>query len=42
VSNSTRIGGFVELAKGVATGSSPNVNKLRHISEAEVKQWKSQ
>ncbi|KAF1916369.1 hypothetical protein BDU57DRAFT_516446 [Ampelomyces quisqualis] len=42
VSNSTRIGGFVELAKGVATGSPPNVNKLRHISEAEVKQWKSQ
>lgn len=42
VSNRTQIGGFVELAKGVATGSSPSVNKLRHISEAEVQQWKSQ
>ncbi|KAH7410369.1 bli-3 protein [Phaeosphaeria sp. MPI-PUGE-AT-0046c] len=42
VSNRTQIGGLVELAKGVATGQSPNVNKLRHISEAEVKQWKSQ
>jgi hypothetical protein len=42
VSNRTQIGGLVELAKGVATGSSPNVNKLRHISEAEIQQWKSQ
>jgi general stress protein 26 len=42
VSKRTTVGGFVELAKGVATGESPNVNKLRHISEAEVKQWKSQ
>lgn len=42
VSNRTQIGGFVELAKGVATGQSPNVNKLRQISEAEIKQWKSQ
>jgi len=42
VSNATRIGGWVELAKGVATGSAPNVNKLRHISEKEVKEWKAQ
>lgn len=42
VSNRTQIGGFVELAKGVATGSSPSVNKLRHLSEAEIQQWKSQ
>jgi hypothetical protein len=41
VSKRTQIGGFIELAKGVATGSSPNVNKLRHLSEAEVQQWKS-
>jgi general stress protein 26 len=40
--NRTQIGGFIELAKGVATGSSPHVNKLRHLSEAEVQQWKSQ
>ncbi|KAF2687891.1 hypothetical protein K458DRAFT_385461 [Lentithecium fluviatile CBS 122367] len=42
VSKRTAIGGFVELAKGVASGEAPSVNKLRHISEAEVKQWKSQ
>lgn len=42
VSKKTQIGGLVELAKGVATGSSPNVNKLRQISEAEIQQWKSQ
>ncbi|KAH3919900.1 hypothetical protein HBI56_032430 [Parastagonospora nodorum] len=41
-SKKTQIGGFIELAKGVATGESPSVNKLRHISEAEVQQWKSQ
>jgi hypothetical protein len=32
----------VELAKGVVTGSSPNVNKLRYLNESEIKQWKSQ
>lgn len=42
VSKKTQIGGFIELAKGIATGESPNVNKLRRISEAEVQQWKSQ
>ncbi|KAH8724402.1 hypothetical protein GQ44DRAFT_618095 [Phaeosphaeriaceae sp. PMI808] len=42
VSNSTQIGGLVELAKGVATGQPPNINKLRQISEAEIQQWKSQ
>lgn len=42
ISRRTVIGGFVELAKGVATGETPSVNKLRHISEAEIKQWKSQ
>jgi hypothetical protein len=41
-SKRTTIGGFVELAKGVATGESPSVNKLRHIDEAEIKQWKGQ
>lgn len=42
VSNRTQLGSFVELAKGVATGESPSVNKLRHLSESEIKQWKSQ
>ncbi|KAH7080681.1 hypothetical protein FB567DRAFT_531490 [Paraphoma chrysanthemicola] len=42
VSNRTQLGGFVELAKGVATGQSPSVNKLRQISESEIQQWKAQ
>ena len=42
ISNRTQLGGFIELAKGVATGQSPNVNKLRHLSESEIQQWKSQ
>ncbi|CAI6334632.1 unnamed protein product [Periconia digitata] len=42
VSKRTAIGGFVELAKGVASGEAPSINKLRHITEAEVKQWAGQ
>ncbi|KAL6707844.1 hypothetical protein ACN47E_003744 [Coniothyrium glycines] len=42
VSKRTRVGGLIELAKGIATGEAPSVNKLRQISEAEIKQWKSQ
>jgi hypothetical protein len=42
VSNSTTLGSFVELAKGVATGQPPNVNKLRELTEAEISQWKGQ
>ena len=42
ISKRTAVGGFVELAKGIATGEAPNVNKLRHIDEAEISQWKSQ
>lgn len=34
------VGGFVEFAKGVATGSSPQVNKLRRIEEDELKKWR--
>lgn len=36
------IGSAIELAKGIASGEAPAVNKLRHISEEEVKQWKAQ
>ncbi|RAR09096.1 bli-3 protein [Stemphylium lycopersici] len=42
VSKKTQIGGFVELAKGIATGDSPSINKLRQISEAEIQQYRSQ
>jgi general stress protein 26 len=38
----TILGGAVELAKGVVTGESPSVNKLRHLSEEEVQQWRAQ
>jgi len=41
ISKRTMIGGLVEVAKGVATGESPSVNKLRHLDEAEVAQWRS-
>lgn len=41
ISKRTMIGGVVELAKGIATGEAPSVNKIRHISEDEVKEWKS-
>jgi general stress protein 26 len=40
ISKRTTVGGLVELAKGVATGEAPDVNKLRHLSEAEVQQCK--
>jgi len=42
LSSRTMIGGAIEFAKGVATGSAPGVNKLRQISEAEVQQWRGQ
>ena len=42
VSNSTTLGSFVELAKGVASGQPPKVNKLRELTESEIQQWKSQ
>ncbi|KAF1361750.1 hypothetical protein EJ07DRAFT_109743 [Lizonia empirigonia] len=42
VSRRTAVGGLVELAKGIATGEAPSVNKLRHLDESEISQWKSQ
>jgi general stress protein 26 len=42
VSKKTQVGGFVELAKGIATGNSPNVNKLRHLSEEEISSYRAQ
>ena len=41
VSRKTAIGSAVEMAKGVATGSAPAVNKLREISEQEIETWRS-
>jgi general stress protein 26 len=41
VSKRTVAGAMVELAKGVATGQAPSVNKLRYLSEEELQQWRS-
>ncbi|EOD43542.1 hypothetical protein GTA08_BOTSDO10812 [Neofusicoccum parvum] len=41
VSNKTTVGQFVDFAKGVATGETPAINKLRKLSEAEVQQWRA-
>lgn len=39
ISNRTAVGGLLELARGVATGEAPSVNKLRYLDEAELAQW---
>lgn len=36
----TKAGGFVELAKGVVTGSAPKVNKLREVTQQDVATWR--
>jgi len=43
VSKRTSVGGFVEFAKGVASGSTPDVTKLRYLDEKELEQceWSS-
>ncbi|GAM82020.1 hypothetical protein ANO11243_000006 [Dothideomycetidae sp. 11243] len=41
ISNRTAVGSMVEVAKGVVTGDAAQVNKLRHIEEAELQQWRS-
>lgn len=38
ISNRTAVGSLVEVAKGAITGEAAQVNKLRHISEAEIQQ----
>ncbi|KAF2671056.1 hypothetical protein BT63DRAFT_385530 [Microthyrium microscopicum] len=35
------IGSAVEFAKGVAAGNPPQLNKLRHLDEEEINQWRS-
>ncbi|KAF2151151.1 bli-3 protein [Myriangium duriaei CBS 260.36] len=41
ISRRTAIGGMVEVAKGIVTGEAPSVNKLRHLDESELQQWRS-
>jgi len=40
-SRRTAIGGAVEVAKSFVTGETAQVNKLRHINEQEIQQWRS-
>jgi len=40
-SGKTALGSAIELAKGVVTGEAPAVNKLRHLSEEELKSVRS-
>ncbi|OQN97003.1 hypothetical protein B0A48_16977 [Cryoendolithus antarcticus] len=37
----TMVGQAIEVAKGMVTGQTANVNKLRHIEESELQQWRS-
>lgn len=41
VSRKNFITSTIEVAKGIVTGESPAVNKLRHLEEAELQQCKS-
>jgi len=41
VSRSTQIGSTIEVVKGMVTGQAPQVNKLRHLDESELQQWRS-
>nr|OQO30599.1 hypothetical protein B0A51_03539 [Rachicladosporium sp. CCFEE 5018] len=40
-SGATMVGQAIEVAKGMVTGQTANVNKLRHIEESELQQWRS-
>ncbi|TID22231.1 U3 small nucleolar RNA-associated protein 22 [Venturia nashicola] len=42
ISNRTAVGSLIEVAKGTITGEAAQVNKLRHISESEIQQWRAQ
>jgi general stress protein 26 len=42
VSRRTQLGGMVEVVKGIATGEAASVNKLRHLSEKEIQQYRAQ
>jgi len=41
ISNRTALGSLAQVAKGVVTGEAPQVNKLRHLEESEIQQWRS-
>jgi len=41
ISRRSIVGDVVELVKSYSSGDAPAVNKLRHISEQELSQWRS-
>lgn len=41
ISKKTMVGSAIEVAKGALTGEAASVNKLRHLSEGELQQWRS-
>jgi len=41
ISQRTAIGSAIEVAKGAVTGEAANVNKLRHLSESDLQQWRA-
>ncbi|CZT14486.1 probable blue-light-inducible Bli-3 protein [Ramularia collo-cygni] len=41
ISRKNFISSAIEVAKGAVTGESPQVNKLRHLEESELQQWRS-
>jgi len=40
ISATNIVGRGIEVAKGMATGSAPNVNRLRELTEEELKEWR--
>jgi general stress protein 26 len=42
IARSNMISRGIEIAQGVVTGNAPQINKLRHITEQETSQWRSQ
>lgn len=40
-SRKTLIGSAIDVAKGAITGEAPAINKLRHLDESELQQWRS-
>ncbi|KAL8914768.1 MAG: hypothetical protein Q9171_000604 [Xanthocarpia ochracea] len=40
IATKTMLGRGMEIAKGTVTGSVPNVNKLRELSEDELEEWR--
>lgn len=41
ISRRTQVGSLVEMAKGVVTGSAPQVHRLRHLDERELGEWRT-